>query len=186
MKIDLSSNKSKYILIIVLILSAYLISCTLYKLYETHLSIKCGMNLKAIGSHFPAYRLKHKGQNPETLKQLIESSDLPMTKLCCPGEKCNNSKISYVYIGQNLDQDTPMHMILAYEKNPNHRLGSKENILQRIFYFLSYNRTAQKGRNVLFANGTVRFMNEKDFAETLNRAEERQIFKEPTECKPLF
>ena len=61
-------NIIRFVLILVVFLIPFVYCCLL----QFHAAITCGMNLKALASHFPAYRHEHDGQNPSSLYDLLD------------------------------------------------------------------------------------------------------------------
>ena len=127
-------------------------------------AVQCGMNLKAIGSHFSAYQVDCNNSNPQSLVRLVEYSGLSKSKLICP--TCVADEVyssSYVYRGNDLNGNMPKDMVLAYERYPNHKTNFEENIPQKILKFLTFNSTSKKYRHVLFSGNTVRYLTEVEF-----------------------
>lgn len=99
---------------------------------------KCMNNLKQIGLALRLYAQDYNGKFPRELKELCPNYILRAT-LWCPGD--NKISKSYVYVKGLTSKDR--HSILAYDTSPDHHDG--------------------EGRNVLFVDGHVEWMVEKEF-----------------------
>lgn len=104
---------------------------------ETANRVKCASNLRAIGQTILLYAADNHGQFPQKLGQLMTTEDVPAELLCCPSsndEKATGSTaeevaakleseqhhVSYVYIGQELTNESPTDTPVIYEVIENH------------------------------------------------------------------
>ncbi|MHC4308687.1 MAG: hypothetical protein ACYSSN_01965 [Planctomycetota bacterium] len=98
----------------------------------------CRERLETIGERIEIYQNQNSGQNPPSLNVVNHFSQAELYKHANAGDanKYEGGECSYVYRGEDLDANTPVNLILAYDRSGNH-LGCR-NVLfskpQRIFY----------------------------------------------------
>jgi len=115
---------------------------------QTAKQVQCSSNLQQIGAALSSYTSNNNGKYPPKLGALLDAGlVLPSVFVCphtadtpAPGsdgktQAVNLEKgghLSYIYLGQNLDQNSPDDAVVMYEKLGNH---------------------ANQGTNVLFKDG---------------------------------
>jgi len=107
-----------------------------------HMQIQCQSLLSAIGRSIVMYRNEFENQMPPDLEILCETEGMDQRGLLCPASDDKPGMCSYIYRGSDLAGDSPEEMIVAYDKIENHNSDY---------------------RNILFFNGTVKQLEEKDF-----------------------
>ena len=127
--------------------------------------VKCASNLRQIGQGIQMYANEHGGIFPPSLDVVLSSQDLTSEVFICPSSnheraagattqavvanfRADPLHCSYVYTGVGLTSATatPAH-VLAYEQATNHN---------------------HKGMNVLYGDGTVRWLDAKPSAHLLS------------------
>jgi prepilin-type processing-associated H-X9-DG protein len=119
---------------------------------QTAKQVQCESNLAQIGAGLSMYASNNNGKYPAKLGALIESGFVTPSVFVCPlsgdtpaigsgggvkAQAANLEKgghLSYIYLGQNLDETSPDDAVLVYEKLGNH---------------------GNQGMNVLFKDGHV-------------------------------
>ncbi len=109
----------------------------------------CLTNLKSIGASIATYRERHNGAYPAHLNTLVSQGLLPAKTLQCPLLTGAKGGTGYDYARPSGEEQ----VILAWDRIPHRAKG-----------------TPITGRNVLFADLSVRFLNEPVFQETLQAA----------------
>jgi serine/threonine protein kinase/HEAT repeat protein len=105
----------------------------------------CMSNLKTIGTAMVSYREKNGGNYPDNLETLEKAGLVPAKALRCPLHDGQPGQTSYEYIRPSGPGEPG---IIAWDRHPH----TAKNV--------------PVGRNVLYANGSVRFLNEQMFAQT--------------------
>jgi prepilin-type processing-associated H-X9-DG protein len=103
----------------------------------------CMTNLKQIGVAIAGYQEKHSGAYPATLDVLVADGWLPAKVLECPLQTGAKGASSYAY---TRPAGPAAEGILVWDRIPHRAFGKKIT-----------------GRNVLFADGSVRFLTEEQF-----------------------
>lgn len=106
----------------------------------------CATNLKTIGLGIASYQQEHNGDYPARLDALVTAGALSAKTLQCPLHTDSKGAPGYDYARP---ADVPQGM-LAWDSHP-HRMGKKRVV----------------GRNVLYADLSVRFLAEQQFQEAL-------------------
>jgi prepilin-type processing-associated H-X9-DG protein len=117
---------------------------------QTAKQVQCSANLQLIGNGLSLYATNNNGKYPSKLGTLIELGHVPASAFVCPhttdtpapgsglkAQAANLEKgghLSYIYLGQNLNDDSPDDAVVVYEKLGNH---------------------GNQGTNVLFKDGHV-------------------------------
>ncbi|MCP4260996.1 MAG: DUF1559 domain-containing protein [Planctomycetes bacterium] len=107
----------------------------------------CATNLKGIGLALIIYANDYDDQFPPDLETLISKAEMPAKGLICPASKL---KKTYIYRGASITVDDTPWMITVYDKTGNH----------------------SDGRNVLFLDGHVEWVEEERFQELIKRDNE--------------
>jgi len=107
---------------------------------------RCAENLENIYSAIEAYRQSHQGEYPPTLQSLVEAGLLDAERLHCPGTPAG-SGIGYEYFPPAAADTRPATQphVLVRDRTGNH--GSNVN-----------DKRLEEGRNVLYANGNVNWV----------------------------
>ncbi len=105
----------------------------------------CMSNLKTIGTAVITYKEKNGGNYPDSLEVLEKSGLVPAKVLRCPLHDSKPGRTSYEYIRPSGPGEPG---IIAWDRYPH--TSNKVPV----------------GRNVLYANGSVRFLNEQMFGQT--------------------
>ncbi len=112
----------------------------------------CDEALERIWQEIKKYRKAHNNRNPGALMDLIECSELNGWDFVCPVGTTPIGDCSYVYRGVDLYKGVPEEMIVAYDREANH-----------------------KGRrNVLYAKGTVVRPKEEVFEQQISKDNEHR------------
>jgi len=106
--------------------------------------ISCGSNLKIIGMALMMYSSDNKDKFPADLETLITKTYLQAKMKMCPATKLRES---YIYRGASITVADTHWMITVYEKSSNH----------------------EGGRNVLFLDGHVEWIQEDRFQELIKK-----------------
>ena len=106
--------------------------------------ITCATNLKGIGMALMLYSNDYDDQFPPELETLISKAEMSAKGLICPASKFEKP---YVYRGASISVKDPPWMITVYDKTGNH----------------------SDGRNVLFLDGHVEWVEEERFQELIKR-----------------
>src|SRR5438445_4869928 len=117
---------------------------------QTAKQVQCSSNLRQIGTGLQLYASNNNGKYPAKLGALIESGYASPILFVCPhtadtpapgsspkaraGNLEKGGHLSYIYVGQNLDENSPDDAVVIYEKLGNH---------------------GNQGTNVLFKDGHV-------------------------------
>jgi prepilin-type processing-associated H-X9-DG protein len=104
----------------------------------------CATNLKGIGMALMIYANDHNDEFPPDLETLISKAEMSAQGLVCPATML---KDSYIYRGASITLDDTPWMITVYEKSGNHN----------------------GGRNVLFLDGHVEWVEEERFQELIKK-----------------
>ncbi len=117
----------------------------------------CDDALRKIGQAIRDYQKVNDDRNPPSLETLVESEILSPWDLVCPASTFGVGECSYEYRGADLESWADPKMIIAYDKQANH-----------------------KGRrNILFAKGNVDRLPERVFEKFLKKDDQlRQQFLE--------
>lgn len=123
---------------------------------ETANRVKCASNMKQIGSAILLYANEHKMHYPPDLGTLVITEEIADDAFVCPDSNTQRvdptgltldqlrarvtATTDYIYLGQNLKADADQDQLVLYEKIDNHT----------------------NGMNMLFADGSVYFMLNKD------------------------
>ncbi|MFC1782237.1 hypothetical protein ACFL02_01460 [Planctomycetota bacterium] len=116
--------------------------------------VLCSANLASLGRAIAIYQMDNK-QMPPDLEILISKNLINPEYLVCPVTDDEIGDISYIYRGYDLPVDAPEDMLVAYDKKDNH-----------------IHKNVELYRNVLFANWSVRRIEEKEFAALIDRDNE--------------
>jgi hypothetical protein len=108
----------------------------------------CRKNLRTMHKAVVEFQNTHNGNNPEYLRDLIVGGYLSWEKLRCPSVGQSEEQIDYIYNGHGLDASASSVLILAHDKASNH---------------------SPELRNILFVNGFVEVLNDKQYMEALNK-----------------
>jgi len=119
---------------------------------ETANRVKCAANMKAIGQAIMLYANENRGAYPPTLQVVLETQDVSSEMFVCPASDdtpaqgtgsqlpnlmAGSGHLSYVYVGQRLNPQSPRDAIILYEAMTDH---------------------SNDGGNFLFADGHVEFL----------------------------
>ena len=118
----------------------------------------CGRNLEAIWEALDRYAKKHKGALPKRLDELVPSFLPERQLLACPGDELAaraDPRSSFSYM---------------YPVSSNGKLGEAVPIVCDI----EPSNHGDKGRNVLFLDGTVKWLPEEDFWQLMENAAEQE------------
>ena len=133
---------------------------------KTHRLVECRSQLDAIGRSIIMYRNEFDNKMPPDLEILCETEGLDPRGLLCPSSEDEPGMCSYIYRGSDLLADSPDEMIVAYDKIENHN---------------------SEFRYVLFFNGDIKQLEEKDFQVHIGRDNEMRrelgLDEKPSEIK---
>ena len=143
-----------------LLLLAILLMPTVGRARETAKRVMCASNLKQIGQAAHLYSNDHGGQLPPDVATLLQTLDITAEVFTCPSSDVYKAPgattqqtvasmlagdhLSYAWTGAGLMNDAPADVILAFDLETHVR---KEG-------------ATTTGMNVLFADGTVTFVDE--------------------------
>ena len=118
--------------------------------------VVCASNLRQIGQSARQYAIDHGGAFPPDLETLLVNSDFVARSFVCPSSEhapapppppfVLGSNCSYIYVGTGRHDDGSRGAVLAFELPTNHNAD---------------------GANVLFADGTVRFLTPAEYGPLL-------------------
>ena len=111
--------------------------------------ITCPGNLKIVGFALLAYAEKHARELPAKLDAIVGDNDVTREMLRCPVPREHGPEAEYVYTPCGNRSTAPSDSILAYENPGNHE---------------------ERGGNVLFADGHVKWRKLADLAAATARA----------------
>jgi hypothetical protein len=143
-----------------LLVALYVVSLILYRIGTTYRCLECQGNLKGIFNYVEAYRLDNKKENPISLKNIEQNSDIPQEAFLCP---VSNER--YIYFSYAKDANE----ILLSDSIPTHSV-IRDGL---IGYgdFLTYRLFAPKGRMVFYGNGVEGFVSEKKYKKHIQKQE---------------
>lgn len=110
-------------------------------------TVVCSHNLNQIGKAISSYQLRHGGQYPLNLQELVKEGLLSEKSLTCPFENQQGKKDSFAY---RRPQGIKNTVLIAWDNVP-HKSG----------------KSGESGRNVLDSGLKVRFIDEKNFSAEL-------------------
>ncbi len=123
----------------------------------------CAQNLRAIGQACRMYRTEHRRFPPDLAGLIHQKLAIPAMMVCPstghpapeydPGRGRLLGEVDYVYLGADYGTSCPKWLILCYEDPANHR---------------------GEGANVLFADGTVRWLSPQELSSALARTRDWQ------------
>ena len=156
--------KKSYILAVIVVLFI-LISITIPGVgshSELRAISKCETNLRYIQAGVAAYAIENYGKFPPDLGTLFEKGYIEPENLKCPSD-ISDSKVSYCYRGDDMDDSCSSSMIVAYEK-----------------CYFHWNDV----RSVVFVDGHTKYYDAVELQELVDR--DNEIRKELNlEVKPL-
>ncbi len=111
----------------------------------------CAKNLSGMGKAFLIYANDHDDKFPPNLETLVDTVEFPRKGLACPATRHNPDYSSYVYRGVDLKSTAvPPNLIVVHDRKGNHR----------------------DGRNVLFVDAHIDWVDEQNFADLIKRDNE--------------
>jgi predicted Zn finger-like uncharacterized protein/prepilin-type processing-associated H-X9-DG protein len=131
--------------------------------------VKCASNLRQIGIAILLYANDNQGHYPDSLDQLLLTQDITAPVFVCPSSKDSTATgattqaiatnlntgghLSYVYVGKGLTNSAGPTTIVAYEPLSNH---------------------ANTGSNVLYGDGSVRFVSQPQAGQIIQQLQAGQ------------
>jgi prepilin-type processing-associated H-X9-DG protein len=136
---------------------------------ETANRVKCASNLRQIGIAILLYANENHGHYPDSVDQLLLTQDITSPVFVCPSSKDaaatgattqavatnlhTGGHLSYVYLGKGMTNDAAATTVVAYEPLSNH---------------------SNAGCNVLFGDGSVRFIAQPQAGQLIKQLEAGQ------------